>query len=190
MTGLGLAASPGIRCRRTALARPYGGSSSPRGLVVDNGVWVEIRGGRVLVDASTVEWLSQWNWHVHTLGYAGRARLASDPPGGHEVYLHRELLGLRAGDGLQADHINRDRLDNRRANLRIVTPGDNRQNTPAIAGRFRGVGYDRARRRWRAQAQFKGHHYFLGRFATEEQAAQVASDWRREHMPFSNEDSQ
>jgi hypothetical protein len=42
------------------------------------------------------------------------------------VYLHRFLLEPPAG--LQVDHINRNSLDNRRANLRVVTASKNRQN--------------------------------------------------------------
>jgi hypothetical protein len=40
MNGLGLAAPNRIRCARAAVARPYGGSSRPRGLVVDTKICV------------------------------------------------------------------------------------------------------------------------------------------------------
>lgn len=49
---------------------------------------------------------------------------------GKQTYLHRLILGLPPGGGhqRQADHINRDPFDNRRANLRIVTPRENCAN--------------------------------------------------------------
>ncbi len=43
------------------------------------------------------------------------------------LYLHREIAGLTPGDGLEVDHINNDRLDNRRSNLRVLTHAQNRQ---------------------------------------------------------------
>jgi hypothetical protein len=43
-------------------------------------------------------------------------------------YMHRAILGLTPGDGKEIDHKNRDTLDNRRSNLRIVTRSQNSQN--------------------------------------------------------------
>jgi hypothetical protein len=42
-------------------------------------------------------------------------------------YLHRVLLGIEDRE-VQCDHLNRDVLDNRRANLRVATPSENRLN--------------------------------------------------------------
>ena len=44
------------------------------------------------------------------------------------TYLHRFLLGLKKGDRRQVDHCNRNPLDNRRCNLRIVSPAVNYHN--------------------------------------------------------------
>jgi hypothetical protein len=97
------------------------------------------------------------------------------------------LLGCTKGDGVYVDHINRDKLDDRRGNLRIVTPAESRQNTPAISGRHRGVSWDAARGKWQAKAQLNGRMVQIGRFASEEEAHQAVSNWRSEHMPFSED---
>lgn len=105
------------------------------------------------------------------------------------VYLHREILGLVPGDGLEVDHRNRDRFDCRRENLRVVTRVENSQNVPGRPGTsaHRGVAWDKARQRWRAQVMIAGRQHQLGRFDTEDEAAAAAAAYRREHMPFSEE---
>lgn len=102
----------------------------------------------------------------------------------------RRIVGLKHGDKRQVDHINRDRLDNRRENLRIVNgDAENRQNVPARGGtsRFRGVSYDSSRDSWVAQAKAKGAGRLMKRCSSEVEAARVAREWRREHMPFSTD---
>lgn len=139
--------------------------------------------GYALVDAADVDYLNQWRWTLNANGYAWRTVSGST----QHVYMHREIAGATRGDGLYVDHMNRDRLDNRRANLRIVTPHDSAQNKPAITGRYRGVHWDAARGKWAAAAQLNGRRHHIGRYDSEEAAGQAAADWRRERMPFSEE---
>lgn len=91
-------------------------------------------------------------------------------------------MGAVKGDGLIVDHINRNKLDNRRINLRFVTPSESSTNTTpwGISG-YRGV-YP-MRDKWQAKGKFDGKQYYLGTFATAEEAAQVAHDWRIDRLP-------
>lgn len=132
--------------------------------------------------------LAAQRWCLNANGYAWRSGKRGVES--RHVYLHRAVVGCVTGDGVLVDHINRDRLDNRRSNLRPVTPAQSRQNTPSLGGTssYRGVTFDRRKRRWRAQVQLNRQSYILGRFATEAEAAAVVSAWRREHMPFSEAD--
>jgi hypothetical protein len=136
-----------------------------------------------LVDEDDVAYLNQWRWYLMPAGYAWRSYDR------RPLYMHRQLLGLARGDRRQVDHINRQPLDNRRSNLRIVTPAQNGQNQRGKGGtsRFRGVSWDTERQKWLAMAKVGDLKVNLGRFESEQEAARVASAWRREHMPFSNE---
>src|SRR5215475_684153 len=87
------------------------------------------------------------------------------------IFMHR--LILNAPPDLQVDHKNHDTLDNRRSNLRLVTPGQNQANQRALGGtsRFRGVRW--FKNRWQAAVMLRGHVHYLGRFVDEEEAARA-----------------
>jgi hypothetical protein len=103
--------------------------------------------------------------------------------------LSRLLMGLEWGDKREVDHINHNKLDNRRSNLEIVTRAENGQNRidGTGASRYRGVFWRADRQKWKACVELDGHAHHLGCFNSEEEAARVAAEWRAEHMPFSPE---
>lgn len=139
--------------------------------------------GYALVDPGDYDRLCGQHWNLGTDGYAyGRIS-------GRQTAMHRVILGLVKGDGVDVDHINGNRLDNRRSNLRTCTRSENLQNrtAPVTGGsRFRGVFYDGSR--WVARASRNNRAIHIGRFATEMEAAIAAQEWRSEHMPFAQPD--
>lgn len=81
------------------------------------------------------------------------------------------------------DHINRDRSDNRWANLRPATRRENagnvgrqRNNTSG----HRGVVWSKQRGKWQACGFSGGRRTHLGLFSNLEEAAAVAQKWREE----------
>jgi hypothetical protein len=75
-------------------------------------------GGEVIVDDQDVAFLEQWSWHRTRDGYAARCVWIGEPRKLKRIWMHREILGLT---GSLCDHINRNKLDNRRSNLRRAT---------------------------------------------------------------------
>lgn len=129
------------------------------------------------VDDEDYDTYSVLRWHSSSRGYAGRK------VGRTTLLLHQLIVGSR-DSGLQGDHINRDRLDNRRRNLRLATFAQNRQNVPhysAQGSRFRGV--SRTTTGWGARAG----DVSLGVFATEDAAAVIAYRARRAQGSFVSE---
>lgn len=80
-----------------------------------------------IVDESDYEWLSQRTWRLSKRGYP-TASVTFEPGVKRSTPMHRLLVDLPPG--LVTDHINRDKLDNRRSNLRAVTRKENRLNSP------------------------------------------------------------
>lgn len=142
-----------------------------------------------LVDAKDFEWLSNYRWHLSTVGYCARNRAR---PERGTVVMHREIMGVGDADWreVEVDHINRDRLDNRRSNLRLVTCGENRQNSTPRKGcssEYRGVCWQKKAERWQAYFHLEGKMHWLGLFDDEKEAAAVAKAARAEHMAFATD---
>ena len=129
------------------------------------------QGKFALVDDDDFEWLSQWNWHYGN-GYAVRQspRVRGKQ---RRIYMHREIL--QPPKGMQTDHINRTRSDNRRSNLRVCTSSQNQWNQHKIRGssRFKGVSWHKIGKKWQAQIIKNQKHIHLGRFDSEEDAARA-----------------
>jgi hypothetical protein len=133
--------------------------------------------------------LATFPWSLNSNGYAWRNTERPWLPGApRHIYLHRAVVGLVPGDGLLVDHINRDKLDNRRPNLRVGTSAQSAQNKPAIRGAHRGVFFNRGHGLWQATGQLDGRARYIGRYPTEEEAAAASRAWRIAHMPFTVED--
>jgi len=77
------------------------------------------KGQFTLVDDEDFNYLNQWKWHISTKGYALRCIWIGS---GHKnrkginIYMHGEVN--KTPKGYQTDHINRNKLDNRKSNLR------------------------------------------------------------------------
>ncbi len=119
------------------------------------------------VDAADYEWLSRYNWRLVN-GYACRRDK------GISVLMHREIM--QPPRGMVVDHIDCNRVNNCRFNLRVCTPAENQLNQRKRRGsrsRFKGVYYDKRYRKWRAECRFAGKRYRLGLFDDEVEAARA-----------------
>jgi hypothetical protein len=129
------------------------------------------RGLFAIVDAADYEMLSQWPWCVRRGKNGFYVERACEPR-----FLHRFLLGLVPGDGIVADHINGNTLDNRRSNLRRATPVENLRNTKMIRSNntsgFKGVRPMKKAKvpSWTASITVNGRLLHLGCFLSPEEA--------------------
>lgn len=143
--------------------------------------------GWTLVDADKAEWANQWTWGVANGGYATRWQRINGIF--TNVVLHRVLLGLTTGDGLEGDHRDRNRLNNRLSNLLVVTTAEQMQNKSSYRGStsaHRGVSLHRTGK-WQASISVGGKMRYLGLFSDEAEAAQVALAARQALMPFATD---
>lgn len=131
------------------------------------------------ISPQDAELILRYKWRV-TSTIHGRgnaifyAYTSSGGRGAKKIKMHR--LITNAPDGTHVDHINGDGLDNRRENLRIVTPQMNQANSRKhIVGwsRFKGVSWSAAAKKWRAYINIGRKQTHLGLFDDEITAAQA-----------------
>lgn len=151
---------------------------------------VQVRNGSgfvdVLVDDEDYEYVSGLRWHIAD-GYPRR----HEDIAGRRVptYLHRHIA-LRAGkidaivDGAgrhclaSVDHINGNKLDNRRSNLALKSRSEQQRNENDRLRRnnrsgYRGVSFNKRRQKWNAYMSKNGRQVSVGYFDTPEEAAEA-----------------
>lgn len=145
-------------------------------------------GKSFIVDDDRTDLAALRGWYTQNQGYVVREVLVD---GRRKVQLlHHLALGTTPQRGVHLDHINGDKLDNRRVNLRLTTVSQNAQNRPVRTkrGTYRGVTWKAEKGKWcaRAMISYKTHH--IGYFDDEEEAARAVIAWRAEHMTHSDAD--
>ncbi len=140
------------------------------------------QGKFALVDEVDFDRLSKFNWCVSRNGYAVRNTSRKSPGGKKIVFMHKEILGF---PNQEADHIDGNKLDNRRANLRLCTRQQNccnqRINSKNTSG-AKGVHWCAYTGRWRARIKIFGRTIHLGRFDTVKDAAEAYNVAALEHF--------
>ena len=129
----------------------------------------------VLVDDEDFEKANSKTWALTPHGYPRRNESIGKINGKwrqRKLYLHRFLMGEPVG--LDIDHINHDKLDCRRHNLRIVPRDLNLLNRIVPKGHPTGVhGVRKDGNRWVATMSVGDKGVWLGSFLTKEEAVTV-----------------
>lgn len=148
------------------------------------------------VDEEDVARLKGFRWKLSPDGYAIHRYYVGTVGNRKWRYrfcrLHSWLLGCPLNG--EVDHIDGNRLNNRRSNLRIVTHQQNTWNRGKYSNNtsgFLGVTLCKQTGRWRAQLCQSGRRIRIGRFSTPEEAAraydalafQLRGDFARLNFP-------
>lgn len=117
-----------------------------------------------LIDSIDLDLITGKNVNLNSEGYA---RICKEKL--HRLVIVR-ALGRPIKAGFMVDHINRNKLDNRRENLREVSCLENNINKDRKGRKSFGSTYLKSRGKWQAQIKINGKQTYLGVFNTEEQA--------------------
>jgi len=112
---------------------------------------------RTKIDKKNWRKIKDYRWNLSGGGYV--QGIVDKKP----ITLHVFLHGKK--DGYDTDHINQDRLDNRKKNLRFLTRSQNMLNNKAS-----GIGWCKKLKKWRARIMINYKDNHLGYFDNKEDA--------------------
>ena len=141
----------------------------------------------ILVDDEDFEKIKQWKWQLSNRVYACRSKWLKPRKLNKQttVYMHRFILDFPE---LEVDHINRDKLDNRKCNLRLVSNQQsafNRKPHKDSKSGYKGVDFHDQKWRktnWRAQIKINGKNTLIGYFNSSMDAAKAYDKTAKEHF--------
>lgn len=119
---------------------------------------------RAKIDLEDVEKVSLYKWKYNK--YSGYIE-------NRNIKLHNLIMGFKGNRFVQVDHIDRNKLDCRKQNLRIVTSQENIINRGMQKNNksgVKGVSLIRKINKWYAPIGFGGKTYNLGVFKNKEEA--------------------
>ena len=137
------------------------------------------RGLFTIVDDDDFDRLNKYKWSAtnqHGFYYA-LTKISGKP-----VRMQRFIMN--APKGKYVDHINHNTLDNRKSNLRIVSPRENVLNSKSKSGStsiYKGVSLRKTTGRFEAYIRTNGKRKHLGFYDTEEEAAKIYDQYAKEY---------
>lgn len=123
-----------------------------------------------ILDDVDFERVSEFKWCYLKGGYAVRGQREGAKT--RMIFLHRFLTN--ASKGQEVDHINGDKLDNRRSNLRICTSSQNKFNKSLQSNNtsgYKGVSWNKDINKWVAQIWVNNKKFYIGVFTNKLDAA-------------------
>jgi hypothetical protein len=150
------------------------------------------KGMVAIIDDCDYELVSRYKWHASSSAIGKYYARSSNK--GNRIYMHR--LITNAPNDKEVDHINQNRLDNRRSNLRLCNRSQNNCNQGLRTDNtsdYIGVDFHKQTKKWRARIYNNGSTIFLGFFDTAEEAAiarnHAAKKYYGEFAEFNNVDN-
>lgn len=131
------------------------------------------QGKFALIDDEDFDLISKFKWHYRKSGRTnGKNGYAENRRG---IFMHNIIMNSKKGT---LDHINRNGIDNRRKNLRVVTLSQNMHNFPKKKGtKYRGIifltGRGKNAKKWQCSMTINGKCVYFGVYKTAKEAALV-----------------
>jgi len=122
--------------------------------------------GETIIDIEDLDKIKEYRFHKDSRGYATNSK---------KIPLHHLIIG-KPPKGFVTDHKDRNRLNNKKSNLRFITNQQNTMNRGKrknISSIYKGVCMVKGYKKWIAQIGFNKKTIYLGYFDDEKEAAKA-----------------
>lgn len=126
---------------------------------------------RAIIDLDDMERCKPYKWVFRNDGYV------SAKINGKGIKLHRFIANIPKG--LHTDHINRNRLDNRKVNLKVCTQSENNKNKSSYSNNKSGRRGVEIRENgiYYVEIKYDGNRYYLGCYTNFDEAVRVREEY-------------
>lgn len=131
--------------------------------------------GAAMIDVSDMDRTIKRKWHLARTGYAVSDNLNMAP----------FIMRTETDKNIVIDHINQNKLDNRKVNLRITNKSINAFNTKMRVDNtsgYRGVSWDKEKNKWCARITINGKQRQIGRYSDIDDAISARKNAEREYQ--------
>lgn len=148
--------------------------------------------GVALIDDDNHELLSKMRWYLSKHGYA----IGGNAKNGIKAFIkmHRFVMSI-SDPKIKIDHIDGNKLNNQKHNLRIATPSQNAHNSKKrcnTKNRYKGTNYLPKLKLWQSRCRMNNKDIFLGHYTSEiaaayaynKQALRLSEYARINYLPF------
>lgn len=132
----------------------------------------------VLLDKTDLSFFNQYSWRIVN-GYVARSKRIGQKV--TTIHLHTDLM--KPEKDFETDHINRNKLDNRRSNLRVVTHSQNCQNrrkSSRNTSGYIGIRKKKGRTKWEVLVTVAGKHFYVGYYSNLQEAIKARDNKTKE----------
>jgi hypothetical protein len=146
----------------------------------EGAAWIPLTKGKYALvdqeDFARVNYLCHWTWHTAGYAYGSMSKTRH--------LLHRIVVNAKLGQ--HVDHINGNKLDCRKANLRICTVSQNQANRKISANNTSGykgiVNHKRGPKCWQARITVDQKAISLGYYADPKDAARAYNEAAKKYF--------
>jgi len=134
------------------------------------------KGKEILVDSEDFDWLNRYKWHLNEKGYAVCGIYDPVTQKTKKYRMNRMIMGFPKKF---VDHKDRDKLNNRRNNLRLASRTQNGFNSKMFSTSTTGlkwICWDKSRNQYHVSTKINQRKINVGRFDTLEQAKQAVRE--------------
>ena len=127
------------------------------------------QGKVALIDEADFNRVNKYKWYFNN-GYVMHAEYFGKKV---KMYLLHRFI-MNTPKGMDTDHKNGDKLDNRQENLRICNRSENNQNRLKVSTAssvYKGVSWNKKMKKWKSQVKLNKKPYYIGSFVKEIHAA-------------------